>query len=113
MALDIKFNIYHSRSINGPWTQSNDSPIDLSSDGNQSYIVPRLNGETNYFFRIVGGHYQGNEFFPLFSQVIGNNSTGAVTSLESQLLPSPLQLITASGIASVDLGSLGHAFEVV
>lgn len=101
MASDIKFNIYHSLSDNGPWTLASPTPISFSEDGEQSTTVSGLAAGTYYYMRIIGGRVEDETFIPLMSQIIGTSVAGGTTDFSSLYIDPPLEFQTASGL---DLG---------
>lgn len=76
--MDIKYNIYYSLSSEGPWTLSNNTPIDHSDDL-MEYFIDNLTSNTAYYITIVGGYIENEEFIPLMSQPIGPVDIGATT----------------------------------
>jgi hypothetical protein len=105
---DVKFNVYYSTAPNGPWTLSNDTPIDRIPEGN-SWTVSGLVPNATYYFLVVGGIIEDNEFIPLRSQAIGPNSIGAV-GVGSQASATIAGRTFAP--RRTDESSLGHTFEV-
>lgn len=74
--MSTKFNIYYATTPEGPWTLANEEPIDRDPDGN-SFTISGLVSETQYYFQIVGGVVEDEEFVPLISQPIGPKREGA------------------------------------
>jgi hypothetical protein len=68
--MDIRYNLYYATSANGPWTLANDTPLDHVSSGNE-YTISGLGYRTSYYFQIIGGIIEDNEFVPLAHQHIG------------------------------------------
>lgn len=74
---DIKYNIYYSTNLRGPWTLANDTPLDHSDSQNQ-YEITGLTSGVTYYIHIVGGVINSDdEFVPLISQPIRPNGQGA------------------------------------
>lgn len=103
---DVKFNVYYSSAPQGPWILSNQTPIDRIPEGN-NWTVSGLVPNTTYYFLVVGGVVEDDEFIPLRSQAIGPNSIGAI-GVGSQAVPT----ITARTFAPQKAGEsmLGQTF---
>lgn len=85
MALQVKYNVYFSTDPAGPWALANTTPIDHIDGGNQ-YTVTGLKKDVVYYFLIVGGYMEGEEFIPLVSQHIGPEGS-KVSALGTNPLP--------------------------
>lgn len=113
--MDIKFNIYYSSHPNGPWTLSNNTPIDIE-DGVMSHFVDNLDPRTNYYIRIIGGYVSGSDFLPLQTQAIGPYNEGTklnmVVDKTGQLAPYSIEVATNSAKSFSENG-LHSVFDVV
>lgn len=107
--MDIKYNVYYSTQSTGPWILANDEPIDHCQEGN-SYTVSGLSKGTTYYFIIVGGYVENDEFIPLVTQAIGPqslSSKGLDAIQATSILAAREYLPSIVGISSV----LGHQFN--
>ncbi len=110
--MDIKYNIYYSISLSGPWTLANSTPID-HSDNVMEYFIGDLNPKTKYYINIIGGFFNDdNEFIELKSQPIGITNAGAGVVGSTPLAgASSIEVITFGGNRIAE-GNISHIFEV-
>ena len=106
--MDIKYNIYYSTDINGPWTLANPASIDHTED----VMTTTISGvalNVNCYFIIAGGVEEDGEFVPLLSQSIGPVAMGSrsVGDAGKIYLTKPWMPYVRA------IATLGHQFEVV
>jgi hypothetical protein len=123
MAIDLRYNVYISTSQHGPWTLANTTPIVHDPNGNQ-HTINDLSPGVTYWFLVVGGYVDGNDFVPLISQAIGPDGAQAVgvsQGISGQIFgrvfapkkPGSTLLGHRFGINGITIDSnLGHRFNV-
>lgn len=110
MAINVKFNLYYSTSLDGPWTLANPTPIDFNPTGKHSYTITGLKQNTLYYVAVVGGQVEDDVFYPLLSQHIGPVAQGAGDIGTVKLLDVKASRTFAPHINTSD--ALGHQFAV-
>jgi hypothetical protein len=74
-APDVYYNIYISRSKDGPFSVANINPI---QEGTNLFTIETLTNDTTYFLYVVGGKYIETIWTPFSEQIIGEQITTAI-----------------------------------
>lgn len=106
--MDIKYNVYYSTFPKGPWTLANPTPLDHDPAGNE-YTISGLKLGATYYFVVVGGYIEDEEFIPLVTQHIGPDGQGARGVASAPIAP---LIIREHVVTRVEEGEgLRHQFE--
>lgn len=106
----IKYNIYYSTVLQGPWTLATVTPIDHVPSTVHEFEVTGLKTGTAYYIAIVAGDDASGEWIPLVGQSIGPNSI----SVGGVGVPSMRTFkVVPFGPSIDDTIAVGHRFTVV
>lgn len=80
--MELKYNIYYSIDLNGPWTCFNTEPLENNQQGNKITITG-LQKNTPYYVAIVPGYENERTWQPLLRQPIQDNQLQSATMPQS------------------------------